>query len=305
MKIGIVGLGRMGNAVAYRLVQAGHQVVGFDANAQARQEAADIGVLVVDELVNIMSHTQIVWLMLPEGVITGQVVDQLLEHAAVGAILIDGGNSYYEHSRERALVAAQKQVHFLDCGTSGGVRGRETGFCLMVGGDKVAYDNVYPLLQSIAAPEGVSLVGPSGAGHYVKMVHNGIEYALLQAYAEGFQVIKEGSLKDAAIDMAELARLWNVSSVIRSFVLELAHDVFKEDQDLRTVSGEVAENGTGLWTVQEAHRHAIPVTMIDDALKIRAWSRETGGNYATKVVALLRNKFGGHTFKKTVTKDKD
>lgn len=302
MKMGIVGLGRMGSAIAYRLVQAGHQVVGFDPDSSARKAVADFGVEVVDNLADMATYAQIVWLMVPEGAITGMTFNVLLERLPEGSIIIDGGNSQYQDSIERAQIASHKGVFFLDCGTSGGVRGRDTGFCLMVGGNKVAYEQVYPLFEAIAAPGGFSLVGPSGAGHYVKTVHNGIEYALLQAYAEGFHVIREGSFKDADINLEELARLWNVSSVIRSFILELAHDIFKHDYVLDTVSGEIAESGMGLWTVQEAVKHAIPVPMIDESLKIRAWSRDTGGNYATKVVALLRNKFGGHSFN-TVKKD--
>lgn len=298
VKIGIVGLGRMGAAIVYRLVSAGHEVVGFDLDLGARQTVVGYGAQVSDTLVGMISQVSIIWLMVPAGAITHATFSQILESAQAGTIIIDGGNSYYEDSMKHAHMAQEKQMFFLDCGTSGGVRGRESGFCLMVGGDKGAYEKVYPLLQAIAAPAGTSLVGPSGAGHYVKMVHNGIEYALLQSYAEGFQVIREGSFKDQSLNLEELSRLWSVSSVIRSFILELTHDIFKEDYSLEDVSGEVAESGMGLWTVQEADKHAIPVPMIDEALKIRAWSRETGGNYATKVVALLRNKFGGHAFTK-------
>lgn len=298
MKIGIVGLGRMGGSVAYRLVRAGHEVIGFDASAHACKTAAQDGVRIAHSLSDVAEQVQVVWLMLPEGDITHAAFIEVLEKLSPGAIIIDGGNSHFEHSIARARIAAAKQVAFLDCGTSGGIRGRDSGFCLMVGGDREAYERVYPLLEAIAAPQGTALVGPSGAGHYVKMVHNGIEYALLQAYAEGFHVIREGTFKQESLDLAALSRVWNVSSVIRSFILELAHDIFKEDYALRDVSGEVAENGTGLWTAQEADKHDIPVTTIKDALAIRAWSRETGGNYATKVVALLRNKFGGHDVKK-------
>jgi len=294
MKMGIVGLGRMGSAIAYRLVQAGHDVVGFDTSELGQQAGAEAGALIIDDLAHMAYHTNIVWVMVPHGEVTENVFNVLLEQLQAGTIIIDGGNSHYEHSIERAQRAATKGIHFLDCGTSGGVRGREIGFCLMVGGDKIAFSEAYPLLEAIAAPGGVSLIGSSGTGHYVKMVHNGIEYALLQAYAEGFHVIKEGSFKNEGINLSELSRLWNTSSVIRSFILELAHDIFDQDYDLSLVSGTIGENGTGLWTSQEAHKHNIPVPTIDDALKVRAWSRETGGNYATKMVALLRNKFGGH-----------
>ena len=298
MSIGIIGLGRMGNAIACRLVLAGHQVMGFDPNPEAQEAAALQGILVCSTLTELAERTQIIWLMLPEGAITEKAFQELLTLLPAGAIIIDGGNSYYEDSIKRAHVALDKNILFLDCGTSGGIRGREVGFCLMVGGDTKAFETVYPLLVAIAAPDGVSLVGPSGAGHYVKMVHNGIEYALLQAYAEGFHILKEGHFKQEHLNVAEISRLWNDGSIIRSFILELAHDIFKEDQELDTISGEVAESGMGLWTVQEADKHDISALLIDDALKIRAESRKTGGNYATKVVALLRNKFGGHAYKK-------
>lgn len=298
MKMGIVGLGRMGGAVAYRLVQAGYSVLGFDASEQARTAAGREGVELAATLADVAKRADVIWLMLPEGAITSVAFNEILEHAKPESVIIDGGNSHFEDSIARAQQALAKHISFLDCGTSGGVRGKETGFCLMVGGSRQAYERAYPLLQAIAAPDGCAWVGPSGAGHYVKMVHNGIEYALLQAYAEGFHVIKQGSFALESIDLAELSRVWNVSSVIRSFILDLAHDIFKEDSEFSAVSGEIAENGTGLWTAQEADKHAIPIKTIKDALTIRAWSRETGGNYATKLVALLRNKFGGHDVKK-------
>jgi len=301
-KLGIVGLGRMGSAIAYRLLQAGHGVVGYDPSEHSRQAVAEMGGQVVASLAELAAHTNIVLVMAPAGEITENIIKELSELLPADAIIIDGGNSHYLDSMRRAQTVAQRGINFLDCGTSGGIRGRETGFCLMIGGDKSAYNRIHDFCVAIASPGGFSLVGPSGSGHYVKMVHNGIEYALLQSYAEGFQIIKEGDFKHANLDLQELSRLWNTSSIIRSFILELAHDIFAQDQELDTISGEIAESGMGLWTVQEAHKHAIPVTMIEESLRIRAWSRETGGDYATKVVALMRNKFGGHAFKKLENK---
>jgi 6-phosphogluconate dehydrogenase len=298
MKMGLVGLGRMGSAIAHRLLVSGHDVVGYDPAEHARQAVAAQGAQVVETIADLAAHTQIVLVMVPAGEITERIVKELVECLPADSIIIDGGNSHYKDSMRLAREVAQSGMHFLDCGTSGGIRGRETGFCLMIGGDKKAYDRIYNLCVAIASPGGVSLVGPSGAGHYVKMVHNGIEYALLQAYAEGFQVIKEGDFKDAHLDLEEISRLWNTSSVIRSFILELAHDIFKEDRALDAISGEIAESGMGLWTVNEAQKHKIPVTMIEESLRIRAWSRKTGGNYATKIVSMFRNKFGGHAVKK-------
>jgi len=302
VKIGIIGLGRMGNAIAYRLLQAGHRVMGFDAYQETLDAATAIGVTPVATITDMAAIADIIWLMLPEGAITEQIFNDIVAKMKPGSIIIDGGNSFYKDSIRRAEIAKSHQISFLDCGTSGGIRGRENGFCLMVGGDKAAYERMLSFFNAIASPGGVSLVGPTGAGHYVKMVHNGIEYALLQAYAQGFQIIKEGTFKDANLDLAEITRLWNTSSIIKSFILDLSYDIFKHDQNFDTVSGEIAENGMGSWTSQEAHGHTLSSSLIDESLRIREWSRETGGDYSTKIVALLRNQFGGHAFKTVKSK---
>ncbi len=298
MKMGLVGLGRMGNAIAYRLVNAGHEVVGFDLNAQAREAAQKIGVGIASDLADLASRTRVIWLMVPVGKPVNETIKELLPHLKAGDVIVDGGNSNFTDSMGRAKALAMNNIFFLDCGTSGGVHGRAVGMCLMVGGDKAAYTKVHPLFAAVAAPGGLAHVGSSGSGHYVKMVHNGIEYGLMQAYAEGFQLIKQGSFKEESLNLEEITRIWNKSSIIRSWILELAHDIFQEDQELHGISGEVAETGMGKWTAEEAEKNNIPVHVIEQALKARAWSRETGGNYATKVVALLRNKFGGHAVKK-------
>ncbi len=298
MKMGIIGLGRMGGAVAFRVVQAGHEVIGYDSNKKARKNAQEDGIEIANSIADIAEKTRIIWLMVPAGDIVDNIIKDLLPQLKAGDIIIDGGNSHYKNSIRRAEFVGQKGVIFLDCGTSGGVYGRAYGFCLMVGGDNVAYTKVHQLLAAIAAPGGLAHIGPIGSGHYVKMVHNGIEYALLQAYAEGFHLIKEGHFKDAALNLEEIARIWNESAVIRSFILELAHNVFREDQELHAISGEIAESGTGLWTIEEAQEQKIPAEVIEQSLHVRKWSRETGGNYATKIVALLRQQFGGHAVKK-------
>jgi 6-phosphogluconate dehydrogenase len=297
MKIGLIGLGRMGNALAERLIVGKHEVVGFDPGEQARIATQQLGVVVTDTIAALCNQVTIVWLMVPVDAVES-VLAEVRKHMHAGAIIIDGGNSFYQDSKRRAHDLAQEDIAFLDCGTSGGVHGRSDGFCLMVGGDPAAYAKVCPLLVAIAAPGGLAHVGPSGAGHYVKMVHNGIEYGLLEAYAEGFQLLKKGSFADTDLDLQEIARIWNVSSVIRSWILELTRQIFEEDQDLSQISGEIAETGMGTWTVQEAHEHGIPIEVIEQADEVRAWSRETGGDYRTKIVALLRNKFGGHAVKK-------
>jgi 6-phosphogluconate dehydrogenase len=297
MKIGIIGLGRMGNGIADRLVQAGHEVFGFDLSSTMQQEARDRGVVVVESIKELAFQVRVFWLMVPVGEPVDQTIKELIPHVKAGDIVIDGGNSKYIDSIERAKLLALHDIFFLDCGTSGGLHGRQDGYCLMVGGDKAAYTKIHELLAVIAAPGGLAHVGPSGAGHYVKMVHNGIEYALLQAYAEGFQLLKEGSFKESALDLEEISRMWSSGSIIRSWILELAHDVFVRDQKLENISGEIGELGTGRWMAEEAHARNIPVPALDAALKVRTESRETGGNYASKVVAMLRHAFGGHAVK--------
>lgn len=298
MKMGIVGLGRMGNAIAFRLLQAGHDVIGYDRDTSARDDAAGMGVSMVHDLAELASQTRIIWLMVPLDAVDS-VINDLKSHLKADDIIIDGGNSYYEDSIRRAKDLATSGIIFLDCGTSGGVVGRRGGFCLMVGGDQAAYTKVHSLLVAIAAPGGLGYVGPSGTGHYVKMVHNGIEYGLLQAYAEGFQIIKEGTFKKMGLDLEEISRIWNNGSIIRSFLLGLAHQVFQKDEELRHIIGKVSEGGTGRWTVEEAKKHHLSVPVIEHALKVRAWSREHGGDYATKLIAVLRHEFGGHEVKRT------
>ena len=299
MKMGIVGLGRMGSAIGYRVVQAGNGVIGFDPSQAARTEAEQSGIRTVDRIEDLAREADIIWIMVPAGEITEQVITQLAPLLPDGSVIIDGGNSNYKDSIRHAQSLVTHGIFFLDCGTSGGVAGREHGFCLMVGGDTKTYSKVHSLLAAIAAPGGLAHVGPSGAGHYVKMVHNGIEYGILQAYAEGFHVLKEGHFKNERLNFEEISRIWNTSSVIRSWILELAHNVFEKDQELKDISGEVAEGGTGRWTVQEAKEQNIPIPVIETTLKTRAWSRETGGNYTTKIIAMLRKQFGGHAVKKT------
>jgi len=297
MNIGIVGLGKMGNAIAFRLLEAGHNVIGYDRGEEPQKLAGQMGVTLADDLADLAKQTRVIWLMVPISAVDA-VVDELKPHLKANDIIIDGGNSYYEDSMRRAKAVATDGIIFLDCGTSGGIAGRLGGFCLMVGGDEAAYTKIHSLLVAIAAPGGLGHVGPSGTGHYVKMIHNGIEYGLLQAYAEGFQIIKEGTFKKMGLDLEEISRIWNEGSIIRSFLLGLAHEVFEEGQALSDVSGEIAEGGTGKWTVQEAKKHHLSVPVIENALKVRAWSRESGGDYATKVIAMLRHKFGGHEVKR-------
>ena len=299
MKMGIIGLGRMGNAIAQRVKQAGHDIWGFDPDAKAQDHARDNGINVAKSLEQLAQEARIIMLMVPAGKVVDSVIASLTPHLQAGDILIDGGNSNYENSIRREQELITQEIAFLDCGTSGGVHGLEFGFCLMVGGSATAYRTAEPILTAIAAPGALAHVGPPGSGHYVKMVHNGIEYAVLQAYAEGLHLIKEGSFADAHINLEEVTRIWNVSSIIRSWILELTYNVLRKDQDLKKISGEIGGGQTGQWTVQEAEKTGIPTPLIKQSLETRSWARVSGGNYGTKLIALLRNQFGGHPFKTT------
>lgn len=297
MNVGIIGLGKMGNAIAYRLKKAGYTVYGYDVNPDMQEHARQIGITVVDSIATIAEHARITWLMVPIQFVDS-VLEELVPHAQTDDIIVDGGNSNYKESMRRASELEEKGIAYLDCGTSGGIHGQKDGFCLMVGGDERVYKKAESLFKAVAASKGFGLVGPSGAGHYVKMVHNGIEYGLLQAYAEGFAIVKKGTFKESDLDLAQISGIWEHGSVVRSFLLSLAHDVFKKDQDFASISGQIQEGGTGKWTVQEAKDNNIDVPIIEQSLKVRAWSRTTGGNYATKFIAMLRNAFGGHAVTK-------
>jgi 6-phosphogluconate dehydrogenase len=296
LKIGLVGLGRMGLSIAYRLVNAGHEVVGFDFSEQARQQAQELGAAVVTQLTDITQNLDALWLMVPAGNPVDDVIQQVLPTLSKETIIVDGGNSNFHDSIRRAKLLAEQGIALLDCGTSGGLHGRDIGFSLMIGGDKAAYETLIPAFQALAAPNGYEYMGPAGAGHYVKMIHNGIEYSMLQAYAEGFDLLKHGHYQN--LDLEKISSVWSNGSIIRSWCLELAHQVFKQDQALETISGEIGENKTGQWTLDEAKLAHVPMKMLDQALAVRAWSRESGGNYGTKVVAMLRHAFGGHPVKK-------
>ncbi len=301
MNIGLIGLGRMGQAITHRLIQAHHTVYGYDSNANMRKTFETIGGTSVQSLQEITEHTNIIWLMVPAGKPVDDVLNVLIEtfkhQDSIKNIIIDGGNSNFQDSIRRSQLLEQKNIFFLDCGTSGGIHGKELGFSLMIGGNKDIYTQIEPLFKAIASPLGYAYMGPTGAGHYVKMVHNGIEYALLQSYAEGFRLLKEGHYKN--LDLEKISHVWQNGSIIRSWILDLTNKIFKQDQKFNNISGEIEENLTGRWTLQEAQKQNIPIDLIQRALEIRKESRQTGGNYATKIVALLRNQFGGHQVKKS------
>lgn len=291
MKIGIIGLGRMGRAIVQRLVAAQVNVIGYDPAAEQWSEGTFF--TRVDTLSLLVREARVLWLMVPAGKLIDEILEQLVLYLQPGDIIVDGGNSYFKDSVRRAAMLTEKAVGFLDCGTSGGVHGADHGFSLMVGGDKDLFIKLEVIFKVLAAPQGYAYVGSSGAGHYVKMVHNGIEYALMQSYAEGFELLKKGSYAKE-LDLATISHVWSHGSVIRSWLLTLLHAILEKDQSLASISGKVDESGTGKWTVEEAHAHNVSVKLIEDALAIRNQSHHTGGTYATKLVALLRQQFGGH-----------
>jgi 6-phosphogluconate dehydrogenase len=292
MKVGIVGLGKMGLSIAYRLIHSGHEVFGFDRDIRTHTAAKTIGVFVVSRAQDIPLHARIVWLMVTAGTPVDDVLSELKKTWQINDIIIDGGNSFFKDSIRRQEQLLTKKIHFMDCGTSGGLYGKEHGFALMVGGDRAIYEQLTSIFEAVSAPEACMYCGATGAGHFVKMVHNGIEYALLQAYAEGFHVLKNGPYKQ--LNLEKVASTWNHGAVVRSWILELVQKIMAQDQDFKNISGSVGENLTGLWMIQVASDLKVPARVIEQALAARAWSRQTGGNYATKLVALLRHEFGGH-----------
>lgn len=296
MNIGIIGLGKIGAAIASRLIAAGYTVTGFDPNQKAQEDAKQLGIVVESSIGNVAHCSRVIWLFVPAGPSIDQIIEEIRLHGQPNDIIIDGGNSFFQDSIRRATHLSQSNIHFIDCGTSGGIHGKENGFCLMIGGNRIVYDNVLPIFYAIAAPNGFAYCGPSGAGHYVKMVHNGIEYGLLQAYAEGFSLLHHQT-HFPTFNLQEIAHLWNHGSIIRSWLLELTIQTFKEQgQSLDTISGTIQEGGTGRWTLQEATRQKISMPALEAALTVREQSRENGGDYSTALISALRHAFGGHPY---------
>jgi len=290
MKIGLVGLGRMGAGMAERWRRAGHEVVGYDRNPDVR----DVGSL--QELVGRLEAPRLVWVMVPSGDPTEQTLRELAGRVARGDIVVDGGNSHYKDSVRHASELGERGVRFLDIGVSGGIWGLEVGFCLMAGGPRDAYDEIEPALAALAPQGGYAHVGPSGAGHFTKMVHNGIEYAMLQAYAEGFDLLQAAS--EFELDLHQVASLWNHGSVVRSWLLELAERAFEKDPALAGLEGYVEDSGEGRWTVLDAVERGVAADAIAHSLFARFTSRDDNA-FAMRVIAALRNEFGGHAVKAT------
>ena len=301
MQIGIVGLGRMGGNMATRLMRDGHEVFGFDPSPDALAELEShggTGKTSLADLVSALDAPRTVWVMVPAGDITQSTVDELSDHMSSGDTLIDGGNSNYKESIRRANELAEKGIDMLDSGTSGGIWGLENGYCLTIGGNRDAYERNLPIFKTLAPPEsdGNLYVGPSGSGHYVKMIHNGIEYGMMQAFAEGLELLEAKS--DFNLDLAAICENWRYGSVIRSWLLDLTADELKEDPGLDALSSYVEDSGEGRWTVDASVELAVPAPVITAALQMRFRSRQDnpiGG----RALAAMRNAFGGHSVRRS------
>jgi len=297
MRVAMIGLGKMGGNMTARLLKKGHEVIAFDRSAEAVQHAASLGAKSASDLKAVVAALQsprVVWIMVPAGAPVDETIETLVPMLAKGDVIIDGGNSKYTDSLRRAKSLESRGIEFVDAGTSGGVWGLENGYCLMVGGTDRAISICEPLFTALSEPGGYAHVGPPGAGHYVKMVHNGIEYGLLQAYAEGYEILHAS--KNFKLDLAQIAALWNHGSVVRSWLNELAERAFEKDTDLTALKGWIADSGEGRWTVQEATDLDVPAPVIALSLIMRLRSRQED-SFGAKVIAALRNEFGGHAVK--------
>jgi 6-phosphogluconate dehydrogenase len=294
MKIAMIGLGKMGANMTERLIKGGHQVVAFDLSEEARAAAAAKGAETaasLEEVAAKLSPPRAAWVMVPSGKPTDDTIAALGDRFESGDVIVDGGNSNYKEAAPTAARLAEKGVGFVDAGTSGGVWGLTEGYCLMVGGTKESVAVVEPALRTLAPTDGYAHVGPVGAGHFVKMVHNGIEYGLMQAYAEGFEIMNAAD--EFNLDLHEIASIWRYGSVVRSWLLELAERALRPDANFEQIKGVVVDSGEGRWTVSEAIDRGVPAPVITTALYTRFASREQD-SFALKLLAALRNQFGGH-----------
>ncbi|MDR7448836.1 MAG: decarboxylating 6-phosphogluconate dehydrogenase [Armatimonadota bacterium] len=293
MELGLVGLGRMGMNMTRRLLEGGHRVVVFNRSPGPVEEArryGAVGTASLAELAERLTPPRVVWLMLPTGAPTTQMLDALLPLLQPDDLVVDGANAHYRDSQRRARELAARGLRFVDAGVSGGVWGRELGYCLMVGGAPEDVQRLEPVLRTLAPRDGYAHVGPPGAGHFVKMVHNAIEYGMLQAIGEGFELLHASEFP---LDLRQIAHLWNQGSVVRSWLMELAERAFAADPGLDGIRGYVEDTGYGRWTVQDAVERAVPVPAIALALFARFRSRQED-SFSARVVAALRRQFGGH-----------
>ena len=300
MELGIIGLGRMGGNMAERLVAGGHRVIGYARHAEAIRAAEKKGVVGASsyqDLVSRLTPPRVIWIMIPVGKPVDETIGALVPMLAPGDVIVDGGNSFYKDTMRRAAELQEKKIHYVDSGTSGGIWGLQEGYSLMVGGEKEAVEHLRPVFETLApAPDkGWGHVGPSGAGHFVKMVHNGVEYGLMQAYAEGFALMKGKT--EFGLDLHQISEIWRFGSVVRSWLLDLAAEALAEDRELEAIAPYVSDSGEGRWTVLEAIDQGQTAPVITLSLMQRFRSQDQEG-FADRVLAVLRKKFGGHEIKR-------
>ena len=299
MELGMVGLGKMGAFMTERLVRGGHRVVGFDRDAAAVKNVVDKGASGADSLEKVISQLKaprVVWLMVPAGAPVDQTIDLLTPHLTAGDTIIDGGNSFYKDSVRRAAALAEKKFNFVDCGTSGGVWGLTEGYSMMVGGDADVVKRLSPIFQTLAPgpDKGWGRVGPAGSGHFVKMVHNGIEYGIMQAYSEGLDLLRHK--KEFGLDLLQISKIWQYGSVIRSWLLDLTVDALSKNPSLDGIGAYVTDSGEGRWTVIEGVELGVALPVISGALDVRFRSQDPEP-FANKLLAMMRHEFGGHAVK--------
>jgi 6-phosphogluconate dehydrogenase len=299
MRLAMIGLGRMGGNMSERLMKGGHEVVVYDRTAEVTQRYVSqgaIGAASPSEITSKLKSPRIVWIMVPAGKPVDDMIASLLPGLGKGDVIIDGGNSNFHDSMRRAADLQGKGIHFVDSGTSGGIWGLANGYCLMIGASREAFTLCEPIFKTLAPPDGYAHMGSPGSGHYVKMIHNGIEYGMLQAYAEGYEILHAS--RDFKLDLHKIAAVWNHGSVVRSWLNELAEKAFEKDIDLSDLRGYVEDSGEGRWTVQEAIDLDVPAPVITLSLLTRLRSRQAD-SISAKVIAALRNEFGGHAVKKS------
>ena len=301
LELGMVGLGRMGGNMTQRLLNGGHTVVAFDPDVEARStvvNAGATGATSIEELVSVLMPPRAVWVMVPAGEITDTTINALSGALSNGDTIIDGGNSNYKDTIRRAATLLESGVTMLDAGTSGGIWGLAEGYSLMIGGAREAYTRLEPVFRTLAPGEGIGYghVGPSGAGHFAKMVHNGIEYGMMQAFAEGFELMN--AKEDMELDLAQVAHIWRYGSVVRSWLLDLTAAALDEDSGLEGIEAYVEDSGEGRWTLEESIDLAVPIPVIAASLQARFRSRQESP-FGAKLLAAMRNQFGGHSVRKT------
>jgi len=304
MELGMIGLGKMGAFMTERLARGGHRVVGFDRDAAAVRHVVDKGAAGADSLEKVVAQLKTpraIWLMVPSGAPVDQTIEALTPHLAPGDTIIDGGNSNYKDSVRRAAALAPKKLNFVDCGTSGGIWGLTEGYSMMIGGDAEVVKRLAPIFQTLApAPDkGWGRVGPAGSGHFVKMVHNGIEYGMMEAYAEGLDLLRHK--KEFSLDLLQISKIWQLGSVIRSWLLDLTVDALEKNPALDGIEAYVMDSGEGRWTVMEGVDLGVPLPVISGALDARFRSQDPQP-FANKLLAMIRNEFGGHAVRTAAKK---